>query len=357
MFKLVKRIAAYSGIVALLSWTACRHEAMRADLSGMDPSLLSRCSEAVGVLVVEDERYDDYWGAGYDVTSYMMLGDENTGSFTNAPTRKMPVRRQVLKILSEEGARRASKVVVEHYREKVPPIEVRIWSDDGRAKGANVQAVETVAVVDWPCENGFPRRTVFRIGPLVVGDVVEIKTPISGPNQLFWRFGSSRFCVQRSRATFGSPDDEYRPDMSALLVDASGGVKLVSAPGEYPMRFELTKPLMPISPGRVPFVLLSPHCPGWSNLRARIFKTALWLARAGKVKGRKKVNPFLVKAVTDGQIARRIAAVAGWMHSYVKVDPPPPGFWYRWMPAEPVEKTARKRHGPPGSWAALAFRI
>ncbi len=337
--------------------SSCSRRFPGGDLSALDQKLLGICRDGPGAVAVLDERYDDYWGNGYDTTSYLMLGEEEGGSTTGAPTRRMAVHHLVLKIVSPRGTKNASTFTVEHYREKVPPVEVHLWAADGHEKKVNVQATRTVPLVDWPCENGFPRQTTFRIGPLAVGDIVEIIKPVSGPNQLIWHFGSSRFCVQSSRVVFGHPDDEYRADMQALVVDASGGVKLTSLPGEYPLTFELTRPLPPLSPERIPFVLLSPHCPGWSNLRGRIFKTALWMARAGKVTGRKQVNPFLASSVKDNQKARRIATLAGWMNRSIHLDPAPATYWYRWMPVEPAFKTASKRHGPPGNWAVLAFRV
>lgn len=353
-----RNISWLPGLLALLvAGSSCSRRFPGGDLSELDQKLLGICREGPGAVAVLDERYDDYWGNGYDTTSYLMLGEEGGGATTAAPTRRMAVNHLVLKILSDRGIENFSTFTVEHYREKVPPVEVHIWSSTGREKKVNVQATSTVPLVDWPCEIGFPRQTTFRIGPLAVGDIVEIIKPVSGPNQLIWHFGSSRYCVQRSRAVFGHPDDEYRADMRALVVDASGGVKLTSPPGEYPLTFELTRPLPPLSPGRLPFVLLSPHCPGWGNLRGRVFKTALWMARAGKVTGRKKVNPFLTTPVDDGQKARRIATLATWMHQHIRLDPAPQTYWYRWMPVEAAFKTASKHHGPPGSWAVLAFRV
>jgi len=343
--------------VVLGSVCGCARHFPQVALEQVEAGFTQRCSEGPGVLVYLDERYDDYWGGGYDPTSYLLVGEEGGGSITAAPTKRMTVRRSVMKILSKKGAVSASNFRVIHYRENVPPVEVHTWMGDGTPKKINVQATRTVPLVDWPCENGFPRETTFRIGPLVVGDIVEIIRPISGPDQLKWTFGSDRFCVLRSKVSFGHKDDEFRPDMDAQLVDASGGVKLTSEPKAYPMVFELRKPLMPISKERLPYATLSPRCPGWKNLRGRIFRTALWMARSGKVAGRKKVNPFLVTPVKDDQKARRVLATAEWMYERVKVVPDPHPSWLRWMPTEPASKTARKRYGSAGSWSALAFRV
>lgn len=344
--------------LAIATSGGCARHFPKAALDQPEASFVQRCAEGPGALVYLDERYDDYWGGGYDPTTYMLAGeDSGGGSATAAPTKRMTVRRSVIKILSKKGAKLASHFKVIHYRENVPPVEVHLWMSDGTPKKVNVQAVKTVPLVDWPCENGFPRETTFRIGPLLLGDVVEIIRPISGPDQLKWTFGSDKFCVVRSRVSFGHKDDEFRPDMDANLVDASGGVKLVSPPKDYPMVFELKKALMPLSTERLPYVMLSPRCPGWKNLRGRIFRTTLWMARAGKVAGRKKANPFLVTPVKNGEKQRRIQATAEWMYNRVKVVPDPHPFWLRWMPTEPAFKTARKRYGSAGSWSALAFRV
>ncbi|HUU01177.1 MAG TPA: hypothetical protein VM425_07060 [Myxococcota bacterium] len=335
----------------------CARHFPQVALEQVDADFRQRCAGGPGALIYMDERYDDYWGGGYDPTSYLLVGEEGGDSITAAPTKRMTVRRSVIKILSKKGAVSASHFKVIHYRENAPPVEVHLWMGDGTPKMVNIQAVKTGPLVDWPCENGFPRETTFRIGPLLVGDVVEIIYPISGPDQLRWSFGSDQFCVSRSRVSFGHKDDEFRPDMDAKLVDASGGVKLASEPNAYPMVFELRKALMPISHERLPFVMLSPRCPNWKNLRGRIFRTALWMARAGKIAGHKKVNPFLVTPIKENQKARRIQATAEWMYDRVKVVPDPYQYWLRWMPTEPAHKTARKRFGSAGAWSALTFRI
>ncbi len=344
-------------LASLFIVVGCARHFPGTDLDAVDPTFRQRCTDAVGVLVELDERYDDYWGGGYDPTSYLIISGEGGGGVTSAPTRRMTVRRQVLRILNEKGAEIASTFSVTHYREREPPVEVHLWAGDGKGKMINVQAIKTAPLVDWPCENGFPRETVFRIGPLQPNDVVEIITPISGPDQLRWQFGSSRYCVLASKATFGHSDDDFRPDMDANVFDASGAVTLTSEPKSHPMVFEMKKPLLPLSPDRVPFILLSPRCPGWSNLRGRILRTALWLARTGSVTGRTLVNPFLASPVAEGERDRRIATVAEWMERHVQVEEPPLVFWHRWMPIESASKTAEKKRGPAGNWAILAFRL
>jgi hypothetical protein len=189
------------------------------------------------------------------------------------------------------------------------------------------------------------------------GDKVELIYPMSGPEQMRWTFGSDKYCVLHSRAKFGHENDDYRPDMNAMVVDASGGVKKVSPGDEYPMTFELTKPLMPISRTRLPYVLLSPRCPGWKHLRGGILRSALWMARNGDVSGRRRVNPILVKPVEDNEKKRRIQALGDWLSRHVKVEEKDTPFWMRWMPVEPVNRTAGRRGGTQGSVATLAFRV
>lgn len=344
-------------LVVLVFTPGCAKQIPRVDLSGVDQAFLQRCTQGPGVLVVEDHLYTDYWGSGYDKTPYLMLGEEAGGSVTEAPTKRMVVRRTLLRVLAEQGIEPAAEFSVVHYREKTPPVEVNVWMADNAPRKIRVDSVGMQTLADWPCEHSYPRKTTFRIASLFVGDTVEIIRPVSGPDQLRWSLGSDRFCVLHSQATFGHPDDEYRSDMAAGTVDASGGVFRTSAEKQYPMVFELKKPLMPISRERIPFVLLSPRCPGWSHLRGQILRTALWMARSGKVKGRKMVNPFLTTPVEDNQKLRRIRAVADWMHRWIHIETPETPYWMRWIPREPVEKTAARRKGNPGSWAALAFRV
>ena len=344
-------------LLALFLCGGCTKKVPLVDMSRVDTTLLERCTQGPGAIIMEDDLYSDYWGGGYDKTPYLLLGENAGGAVTEAPTKRMVVRRTLIRILSEKGIEAANQFSVVHYREKPPPVEVNVWMENDQPRKVRVDSVGMATLADWPCEHSFPRKTTFKITSLSVGDTVEIIRPVSGPDQLRWQFGSSRMCIFHSKATFGHPDDEYRSDMAAGTVDASGGVFKTSPEKEYPMVFELKKPLMPISEARIPFVLLAPRCPGWSHLRGQILKTALWMVHSGDVKGRKMVNPILLKPVEDNQKLRRIRATADWMHRRVHIEEVETLYWMRWIPREPVEKTAAKRKGNAGSWAALAFRI
>jgi hypothetical protein len=335
----------------------CAKKVPLVNLSQVDSTFLQRCTQGPGALVVEDDLYSDYWGNGYDKTPYLLLGEEGGGAVTETPTKRMVVHRRLIKVLSEKGIKPAAEFSVVHYREKTPPVEVNVWMEDNTPRKIRVDSVGMATLADWPCEHSFPRKTTFRIASLKVGDTVEIIRPVSGPDQLRWLFGSDKFCVLHSKATFGHPDDSYRSDMAAGTVDASGGVFRTSAEKEYPMVFELKKPLMPISQARLPFVLLSPRCPSWNHLRGQILRTALWMVHSGNIEGRDLVNPFLLTEVKDNQKLRRIQAVGNWMHRWIHIQEVNTLYWMRWIPREPVGKTAAKRKGNPGSWSALAFRI
>jgi hypothetical protein len=344
-------------LLTLLLAVGCAKKVPLVDLSQVDDTFLERCTQGPGAIIIEDDLYSDYWGSGYDKTPYLLLGEEGGGAVTATPTKRMVVRRTLVRVLSEKGIEAAAQFSVVHYREKVPPVEVNVWMKDNTPRKVRVDSVGMATLADWPCEHSFPRKTTFKISSLFVGDTVEIIRPVSGPDQLRWQFGSSKMCIIRSKATFGHSDDEYRSDMAAGTVDASGGVSKTSPEKEYPMVFELKKPLMPISQARIPFVLLSPRCPGWSHLRGQILRTALWMVHSGDVTGRKMVNPILVKPVEDGQKLRRIRATADWMHRWIHIEEVDTLYWMRWIPREPAAKTAAKRKGNSGSWAALAFRI
>jgi hypothetical protein len=347
----------YSVLILLVFAAGCTKKVPLVDMSQVGTTLLERCTSGPGAIIMEDDLYSDYWGGGYDKTPYLLLGEDGGGAVTEAPTKRMVVRRTLIRILSEKGIDAAAQFSVVHYREKPPPVEVNVWMENNQPRKVRVDSVGMATLADWPCEHSFPRKTSFKITSLSVGDTVEIIRPVSGPDQLRWQFGNTRMCVFHSKATFGHSDDEYRSDMAAGTVDASGGVFKTSPEKEYPMVFELKKPLMPISESRIPFVLLAPRCPGWSHLRGQILKTALWMVHSGDVKGRKMVNPILLKPVEDNQKLRRIRATADWMHRRVHIEEVETLYWMRWIPREPVEKTAAKRKGNAGSWAALAFRI
>jgi hypothetical protein len=331
------------GIAAL---SGCAHKVPLVDLSQADPGLIQRCTDEVGGLIGADDRYLEYRYRGYDITAYKMLSGDKT-----------PVHRRVIKILNQAGAERASNLSVYHYREQEPDVNARAWMEDGSERMLTVRHLSSGPIADWPCELQVPRRTDFRIATLLPGDTVEILWPISGPDTLAWSMGSDGFCLLHAKATFGHHADEDRPDLHAVVVDATGGVKRTSEGESYPMVFEQTRALMPLSASKVPFVLLAPRCPGWKHLRAQLFHLSLYLARTGTVAGRKAVNPLLLKPVDNGEKLRRILATAQWMHSRIQLEPASPLFWMRWMPLQPAPKTATRRRADPGSWSVLAFRI
>jgi hypothetical protein len=325
---------------------SCAKKVPVVDLSAADPTFVKRCTEEVGAIIGTEERYLDYFDRTYDNTAYRSLSGDRT-----------PVHRRVIKILNAAGAERASKFSVIHYREQLPLVEARAWMANGTERKVAVRKLGTRPLADWPCDYHVARKSDFRIGTLEVGDTVEIIYPIGGPDTLRWDFASDQFCILHSKATFGHASDQNRPDLHATVFDASGGVKRTSVGEAYPMVFELTKPLMPISTQRIPFVLLAPRCPDWTHLRAQLFHLPLWMARSGDVAGRKKVNPLLVKPIENDEKARRIQTTASWMQGHIKLEDDSPIFWMRWMPLKPAGKTAAKRRGSKGDWAALAFRI
>ncbi|MBN2497769.1 MAG: hypothetical protein JXR96_24455 [Deltaproteobacteria bacterium] len=336
---------------------SCARRMPELDLGRLDPTFMKLCTDGPGVLVVRDERYEDIWGGGYDKTKWLLLGEDRGQDVLGAPTTSMALRRRLLKVLSPIGAKAASTFEVVHYREDLPPYEVRVWMADGTPRPVRVHPVETLPLAEWGCEFSYPRRTTFRIATLEAGDVVEILHPLCGPDQLEWNFGSSSFCVASSSCQLGHPDDTYRLDLHAFILDASGGVQRSSAAGAYPMRFELTKALPPLSADRVPRLRFAQRCPGWSHLRGRIFQTALWLARHDAIQGRRLVNPHLASPVAAGERARRIRTVADWLQRAVKIEEWAGPGWMRWMPRQTAHQTAKRRAGDAGSQSVLAFRI
>jgi hypothetical protein len=347
------------GLVWMLSLAcpACSRRMPEVDLGALDQGLLERCRESPGVVVIADELFDSYWGGGYDTVRRKLLGEYGGGGTTQDPTTRMTVRRTRLKILSPAGGDAARKFWVVHYRESLPPVEARAWMETGEEKPVNIIPSGTRALADWPCELGFPRVSEFNLSTLLPGDLVEIQVPVSGPDILFFRFGSDRFCSANGRATFGHPDDEFRPDLAALTVDATREVRLESPAGEYPQVFGLRRLLPPLSERRLPYVLRAPRCPSWSHLRGRIFHTPLCLFRGGNIAGRDRVNPFLVSPVQPGERARRVAAVAEWLERHFVIEESEIPFWGRWLPDAPAAKAATKRRGNAGTAAVLAFRI
>lgn len=332
--------------IALAACPGCARKIPVVDLGQADSTLVQRCSAEVGGIVGLDDRYLDYMYRGYDNTNYRILSGDKT-----------PVHRRVIKILNQAGAERASSLSVYHYREQEPEIDVRAWMEDGSERMVAARRLDSRSLADWPCELHVPRRTDFHIATLLPGDTVEIIWPISGPDTLYWTMGSDQFCCLHAKAIFGHHADEDRPDLHAVVVDASGGVQRTSSGESYPMVFEQLKALMPLSRERIPFVMLAPRCPDWKHLRGQLFHLPLWLARTGKVVGRKAVNPLLLKPVENNEKLRRIQATAQWMHSRIQLEPGSPLFWMRWMPLQPAPKTATRRSADPGSWAVLAFRI
>lgn len=344
-------------IPLVLSLDGCSRRMPEIDLGGLDPGLLERCRESPGVLVVSDELFDAYWGGGYDTIRRKLLGEYGGGGATADPTTRMTVRRMRLLILSPGGGDAARKFYVVHYRESIPPVEARAWMENGVEKPINVISAGTRALADWPCDLGFPRVSEFTMGTLLPGDLVEIQVPVSGPDILFFRFGSDRFCSASSKATFGHPDDEFRPDLAAITVDATRQVRLESPPGEYPQVFGLRRLLPPLSERRLPYVLRAPRCPGWPHLRGRIFHTPLCLLRGDDIAGRGRVHPVLVSPVKPGERARRVAAVAEWMERHFVIEESNLPFWGRWLPDAPAAKAVTKRRGNAGTAAVLSFRI
>ncbi|NMB77198.1 MAG: hypothetical protein GYA21_18980 [Myxococcales bacterium] len=344
-------------IALLSSLSGCSRRMPQVDLGGLDPGLLERCRESPGVLIVADELFDTYWGGGYDTIRRKLLGEYGGGGTTADPTTRMTVRRTRLLILSPGGGDAARKFYVVHYRESLPPVEARAWMENGEEKPVNVIPSGTRALADWPCELGFPRMSEFTLSTLLPGDLVEIQVPVSGPDILFFRFGSDRFCSANARATFGHPDDEFRPDLAALTVDATREVRLESPPGEYPQVFGLRRLLPPLTEQRLPYVLRAPRCPDWPHLRGRIFHTPLCLSRGGDIAGRGRAHPALVSPVKPGERTRRMAAVAEWMERHFTIEESGLPFWGRWLPDAPAEKAVTKRRGNAGTAAVLAFRI
>lgn len=343
---MLRLVLAASVAIGFFASAGCAHKIPLVDLSQAEPAFVQRCTQEVGGIIGMDDRYLDYQYRSYDNTNYRVLSGDKT-----------PVHRRVYKILSQAGAQRASSLAVYHYREQKPEVNARAWMANGTERMVTVRQVGSQALADWACELHVPRRTDYHIGTLQPGDTVEITWPISGPDTLYWTMGSDGFCFLHATATFGHHADENRPDLHAVVMDASGGVKRTSEGDAYPMVFEQTRPLMPLSAQRTPFVMLAPRCPGWKHLRGQLFFLPLWLARTGEVAGRKAVNPVLLRPVEDNDRLRRIQSTAMWMHDRIQLEPGSPLFWMRWMPLQPAPRTATRRIADPGSWSVLAFRI
>ena len=183
--------------------SGCARRIPQIDLSGLDPAYLEECSKASGVLVVLDERLESNWGAGYDKTKWLLLGEERGEDPGRAPTTNMVIHRRLLKVLNEAGAKAASKIQVVHYRQQLPPVEVHVWQATQKPRPVNLRAEETLPLADWHCEHSWPRRSTFRVSTLRPGDLVEIITPLVGPDMLEWNFASSEHCVMHSIAKLG----------------------------------------------------------------------------------------------------------------------------------------------------------
>lgn len=332
---------------------ACAPTMPQVDLKQFDPGLLARC-RAHGVIVLADERYEDYWARNYDNYKVRLL--RQMGSATDQMTIPDAVRRRVLRIVDEQGAEKVATFAVVHYQEATPPVRVYAWTEDGRSRGMNVEEMGTRPLVDWPCRSGYPRQTAFRIGPLNPGDTIEIRYPLSGPEQELWRFADERFCTLRSRAVFGHPHDSgsTRLDMDAVLYDGTGRVERSSPAGVSPVVYELQQPLPPLPAEQVPFVARASRCRGFEYLNGRVFHTPLWMARDGDIEA--SIAPAGGDAGGPLPAGRRIAAVGRYIAG-LRVDPADVPFWMRWLPREPAHRVAARGHGSAGGIAALAFRL
>ena len=332
----------------------CAKRMPEVDLKGLDPSYLEACGQGSGLLVVLDERKESMWGGGYDQSKWLLLGEERGEDSGRAPTTTMVIRRRVMKILTAKGATAASKFKVIHYKEKQPPVEVNVWQANGKRRPVNIVPTGTIPLADWHCEHSWPRVTSFRVATLKAGDLVELITPLVGPEMLEWHFASSQHCVIRSRAQLGNENDTYRLALNAQVVDGTGGVKLVSQPEAYPMVLEHAAPLPPLPVDRQPRLRYSQRCNGWSHLRGRVFNTVLWLVRHGKIDG---VHPALLGPVKPEAFIRRAQAAADWVQRHVELEVWAGSDWMRWMPRLAPATVLKRKSADAGSAAVLLFRI
>jgi hypothetical protein len=330
--------------------TGCARPVPTFDPTRLPPGMLEKC-EALGAVVLEDERYEDYAWAGYDNFKARVLSQAGALGAMKIPAA---FRRTVFKIVGQEGAAALSRLEVSHHREQPPEVTAVAWTADGVQRPMNVEVVGVQRVADWRCTNASPRLTAYRLGPLNPGDTLEVRYPLSGPDQETWDFADPRFCVLRSRAAFGHPDDtsSMRLGMDALLADSTGAVERVSAEGAWPVVFESTKPLPPLSRERLPRVVRTGRCRGFEYLTLRVFHLPLWLARDG----RPEAPAELMAAVEPGGRSARLQAVRAWLRG-LQVRPEPQPAWMRWLPGEPVEDVARLRRGSQGGLACLVFRV
>ena len=68
----------------------CAKHFPKAALEQPAASFVQRCTEGPGAMIYLDERYDDYWGNGYDPTSYLLVGEDSGGGSATAgpPTKR-----------------------------------------------------------------------------------------------------------------------------------------------------------------------------------------------------------------------------------------------------------------------------
>jgi hypothetical protein len=342
-------------LTSFLAFWGCPKEMPPIDLGGVDPAFLQGCQDT-GVLVVSDERYEDYWARGYDTTKARLLAQ--SGKVTESMTLPTAVRRRLLRILNQTGVGNASTFEVVHYRPSLPPVEINVWGKSGEPRDIQVNDIQTESLADWPCCSRPPRRTTFRIITLKPGDTVEIIQPLCDADRDFWRFGSERFCVLQSRAVFGHPHDTGSTilDMDSVAVDFIGAVAKTSPAGKHPVVYEIKRPLPTLGRDKLPYVFRSYRCQSWEHLHGLMFHSALWMARDGMDVTAENVPRRLTKAVETGQRLQRITEVADWLEK-IQVDTREVPFWMRWLPREPARTVARAGKGSPGAVAALAFRI
>ena len=352
----MSRILALVAMAGLMA--ACTKPMPVADLNKVPPGMMKRC-EQKGAIVLSDVRYEDYWARNYDNYKVKLLNQMGT---TGKMTIPDPLRRLTVKVFSDEGARQVSKFSVVHYQENTPPVDVKGWTKDGRQKPMGVDVVSTKPLADWPCRTGYPRETTFHVGPVTPGDTIQITYPLSGPEQELWRFASQKFCTIKSKAIFGHPNDTgvIRLNMEALMYDSTNSLRQVSKPHEFPVVYEISKPLPALPARRVPFVIRSHKCKGWRYLRGSVFHMPIWMSRDGDLPKADSTSAgvpveLLSKAPKD-QLVARIDQVGKWMGS-LSVEHVPVSYWMRWLPREPAVAVARKSSGSVGGIAALVFRV
>lgn len=343
------------GLIYCAGLIGCTKRMPVLDMSQLDAAFVEKC-KAHGAIVIEDERYEDYWARNYDNYRARLVGQMGT---TGSMTLPDALRRRVLHIFSKAGIETASHFEVVHYQSMTPPVDVHAWTADGTPKAMNVDAMGTVSAVNWPCRSGHPRTTRFRIGPLNPGDTVEILHPLSGPEQEVWNFGDENFCSLKSKVAFGHKHDSTttRLDMDAVRFDGSGVVARTSLAGQNPVVYASTRALEAMAPDQIPFVIRSARCRGFEYLNGRVFHTPIWMARDGSLpSGEMGVPADLLNKVEGEGMVARIGRVAEWVAG-ITIYEQPVGFWARALPREPAVNVARGRRGSKGGIAALVFRL